>query len=138
MSARRKDPSRRNVHSIVADTTAIAEGDLVKTNSTNNEVIVATAGVAVLGIALEASASGATAAINVDILSPGEWIEIDVDTGTPVSGEWDVCDLNDENGVDLTANTTKDFRYAFNGSTTSVDGFLLSLETSGPRTDAIV
>lgn len=138
MAFRKKDPNRRNVVRIVAETAAIAEGDLVKTDGTNNRVVKATAGVAVLGIAKEASASGTTDAFPIDIIGPGDWLIADVGTGTPVANDWDVADLKDENEVDVSANTTKDLRYIFNGTTTTVDCILLSLETTGPRTDAIV
>lgn len=131
MAFRRKDPNRRNVMLIAkASGTAIAEGDLVKSGT--NNVTAATSNAPILGIALEAAGSASTSPIKVDILSPGEWIIGDVESGTPASGDWNFCDINSADGVTL-SNTNSDFRYAYNGTTTTVD--LRPSTVGDPRTD---
>lgn len=111
----------QNVRTIaVKSATTFAKGDLVKTDGNNNQVDAAASNGQVLGIALQASTSGSPAAIKVDILSPGDWIVGDVESGTPAAGDWDTCDINTQDGVTLTS-TNEDFIYQYNGTTTTVD-----------------
>jgi hypothetical protein len=132
MAAYRKTGTRR-IHEITADTTAIAVGDLVRTNGNDQEVIAAASNSAILGIALEASANGTTAPIKVDILAPGDAIMIDVEAGTPTMGLWDKGDINSADGITLT-NTNDDFYFQYlgdyDGTTYSVLAYPTHLELS--------
>lgn len=120
MAFYRKEGTQNVTPIAVKSATVLAKGDLVAIDGNNNQVDAAASNAAILGIALAASASGSTTAIPVDILSPGEWITGDVESGTPASGDFDTCDLNSQDGVTLTS-TNEDFVYRFNGSTTTVD-----------------
>jgi hypothetical protein len=122
MAYRRKTGDRHVISIAKASGVTIASGDLVKKNTTNNNVTNASiSGSKLLGIALEAGASASTAAIKVDLLYPGEWIVGDVDSGTPASGDFKSCDANDADGVAVDTDTNHDFLYMYNGTTTSVD-----------------
>jgi len=95
-----------------ADTLAI--GDVVAIDSTNDQVTIATTDGAIFGLALQASASGSTTKINVDVLSPGEWIMGKVENGTPGANHLQDCDINSQDGVIL-SNTNSDFLAMYRG-----------------------
>ena len=133
MAFYRIDGPRRIRKIAVDSSTVLAVGDLVKTDGNDQEVTAATSNAAILGIAMEASASGSTAAIDIDILAPGEAIKGTVETGTPTLGLWDKADLNSQDGVTLT-NSNDDFYFQydgdFNGTTYSVSLYPTHLEVS--------
>ena len=106
-------------HDLVADTTAISQGELVMQNGANNEVIAWTTGNRVLGIAVEASASGAVAKIEVDILKPGDALFVDPVDTAPARNDFDSCD-GDKNSIDPATKTNFDFTYVDIGSDTRV------------------
>jgi hypothetical protein len=111
----------QNVRTITAKTaTAVAKGDLVKTDGNNNQVDAAASNGQILGIAITAKAGAVAGTVDVDILRPGDWIVGSVETGTPAVGDWDTCDLNSADGVTL-ASTNEDFIYQYNGTTDTVD-----------------
>lgn len=112
---------KQNVRTITAKTaTAVAIGDLVQTDGNNNQVDAAASNAELLGIALTAKAGAVAGTVDVDILSPGEWIVGKVEAGTPAAGDWDTCDINSADGVTLTS-TNEDFIYQYNGTTDTVD-----------------
>lgn len=127
MSYRRKSGMRR-IHKIAkVSGTALAELELVKKNGTSNNVTAWTSGAALLGIAMEAGASSSTAAIDVDVIAPGELIEGDVGSGTPASGDFKSCDGN-STGATVGTDSNHDFLYMYAGSSTVVDLYPKKLE----------
>lgn len=120
MAFYRKSGERNVVKVAKASGTAIAVGDLVIKNSTNNNVTTAATSNAILGIALDAGASASTAAIRVDVLRPGDMIEGTVSSGTPASGDFKSCTLSSASGVNVGATTNNDFTYMYNGTTDTV------------------
>lgn len=128
MAAERATGSVNKIKVAKASGTAIAVGDLVKKNGTSNNVTAATSGAAVLGIAREEGASSSTAPIEIDVLSPGDAIRIDVDSGTPASGDFKSCDLADANGAAVGTDSNHDLLYKYDGSTTSVLAWPKKLE----------
>lgn len=98
----------------------IPEGALVKKGT--NAVSLFTAGAGLVGIALKLSPNGSTAAIPVDFFDKADWIVGDVGSGTPVAGDFKSCDtVTGGETVAVGTDSSHDFLYLYNGSTTTVD-----------------
>jgi len=115
MAAYRKTGTRR-VHKIkVASGSTVSAGDLLRTDGNNQQVIAAATNYPILGIAEEASASGSTTPIEVDVLAPGEAIRIKVESGdAPTAGLWDKGDISSADGITL-ENSNDDFYFHYDG-----------------------
>ena len=115
---------KENVYTLTAKTaTAIAKGDLVKIDGTNNQVDAFTTGATCLGIALTAKAASTAGTVKVDVLKRREIFVGDVSSGTPASGDIRACDAASASGITLT-NSNSDFIFMYNGTTTTVDLFI--------------
>lgn len=132
MTYRRKDPGTRNVMSLAKTTgSALTEGQLVKKDGTNNSVTGFTAGSALLGIAMQSVASASAGPIDIDVFDHAVWMQADVGSGTPASGDLKSCDT--ASGA-LTAavgtDSSHDFLYKYTGSATLVDVLPHKLEAN--------
>lgn len=118
----------------VDSTSVIAIGDIVSSDESAGDLIPGATNIAQKGIALEASASGSTAAIKVDVLHPGDRVVGDVSTGTPAATDaGKYADLEDQNSITLTA-SNNDLRVYYNGTSDTIDATFTTLETGGPAT----
>lgn len=132
MTYRRKDPRGRCVISVAKTTgSAITEGQLVKKDATNNSVTGFTAGSAMVGIALESAASASAGPIKIDFFRNADWMAADVGSGTPASGDFKSCDTaSGALTVAVGTDSSHDFLYAYNGTTTTVDVLPHKLEAN--------
>lgn len=127
MAARRATGSVNKMKVPMAAVT-ITNGELLKKNGTSNNVTEATSGAAIFAIACEDKASG-QAEVEVDVLSPGDWIYIDVVSGTPASGDLKSCDLASSLGAAIGTDSNHDLLYVYTGSTTEVLACVKNTET---------
>ena len=87
----------------VGGSVTVAVGDVVQIKEASGSIILGVTSAEVLGVALEASASGSTTPILVDVAYPGDEFECRVSTGTMAATEiGDEADLADEDSITLT------------------------------------
>ena len=99
----RKEGKPRAKKYTVGGSVTVAPGDLVQFKEASGSVILGVTSAEVLGVALEASASGSTTPILVDIIYPGDIFVAKVETGTMAATEvGDEFDINSEDGITLT------------------------------------
>lgn len=109
--------------------TVLTEGCLVKRAS--NGVALFTAGADCLGISQSARATGDTTAVDIDVFTGPVLLVGDVGSGTPASGDFASCDTATGGAtVAVGTNSSHDFVYIFNGTTTTVDLFPLHVSTN--------
>jgi len=102
-----------------ASAAVITVGDVLQFDE-GGDVIVGATGDETLGIALEASASGETAEILVDILHGGDVVDADISTGTMADAEvGEEADLEDEDSLTLTESNNDVIIVGWDGSNTA-------------------
>ena len=104
---------------LVAGSTTIAEGDLVQYKEASGNITTGATNNEVLGVALEASASGSTAPILVDEIYPGDLFQAKIETGTMATTEiGDEFDISSEDGITLTESNNDGLIKGWDGSNT--------------------
>lgn len=129
MASRRASGSVNKMTLPKATGVTITKGELIKKNGTSNNVTEHTSGAALLGIATQDKASGDTT-LEVDILSPGDAIYIDVSSGTPASGDFKSCDFASSLGAAVGTDANHDMLYRYDGSTSEVFAIPKKLEVA--------
>jgi len=103
----------------VGGSVTVAVGDAVQIKEGSGSVILATTNNEVLGVALEASASGSTAPILVDEIYTGDEFWAKIETGTMADTEkGDEADINSEDGITLTESNNDVLLVAWDGANT--------------------
>ena len=133
----RRITGRSDVRNLLVDSgTVLIVGDLVQTDESAGDLVIAVTNQHVGGIALEASISGSTTAINYDVIGPTDIFRARITTGTGAASEKgkfaDIAASND--GITLTE-SNNDMRIVnWQGDTGFVDVKFTSTESPGPDT----
>ena len=100
----RREGKPRAKKFLVGGSVTVAVGDIMEAKEGSGSILLhAAAGNEVLGVALEASVSGSTAPILIDLIYPGDIFEANIEVGTMAAGEiLDEADMNSEDGLTLT------------------------------------
>ena len=124
---------QRDVRTLLVDsTTVIARGDIVRTDEAAGDLLAGATNNPVKAIALEASASGSTDEIKVDILRDGDVVRADVASGetSVATDKGKFVDINSKSDITRTP-TNNDGRVVdWDGSGNSLDLQLLNLVTT--------
>jgi stress response protein SCP2 len=119
--AYRREGSPRAKKFIVGGSVTVAPGDVVQIKEASGSIILGVSGAEVLGVALEASASGSTAEILVDLAYPGDIFEMKIETGTMAAVQiGDEADINSADGLTLTESNNDVLLVGWNGTNTDL------------------